>query len=59
MHQFPHLNQKQIKNTVAVIDFANITRDMAVHWLSGGIAETVTVELKKYQRSESPAAKRC
>jgi serine/threonine protein kinase len=34
-------------NIVAVIDFANITRDPESDWLVGGIAETVTVDLKK------------
>ncbi len=33
--------------SVAVIDFVNITGDPSVEWLSGGIAETVTVDLKK------------
>ena len=33
--------------SVAVIDFANITREAAVDWLAGGIAESVTVDLQK------------
>jgi len=35
------------ENSVAIIDFANIAGDSAVDWLSGGIAETVTVDLMK------------
>ncbi len=35
------------ENSVAVIDFANISGDAAFDWLCGGIAETVTVDLKK------------
>lgn len=34
-------------NSVAVIDFANITKDPTCDWLSIGIAETVSVDLKK------------
>jgi len=34
-------------NVVAVMDFANITKDPECDWLAGGIAETVTVDLKK------------
>ncbi len=33
--------------TIAVFDFENITRDSAADWLSTGIAETVTADLKK------------
>jgi serine/threonine protein kinase/tetratricopeptide (TPR) repeat protein len=39
--------QQEILNSVAVIDFSNITGDAACDWLSGGIAETVSVDLKK------------
>ncbi len=35
------------ENSVAVLDFANITGNLEVDWLSGGIAETVTVDLQK------------
>ena len=35
------------KNSVAVINFVNITGDSEIDWLSEGIAETVTVDLKK------------
>ncbi len=38
---------KPAKNSVAVIDFANISGDTAMDWLCGGIAETITVDLKK------------
>jgi len=34
-------------NSVAVLDFTNITKDADCDWLSGGIAETVTVDLKR------------
>ncbi len=34
-------------NSVAVIDFSNLTYLPEIDWLSGGIAETVTVDLKK------------
>ncbi len=36
-------------NSVAVLDFANLARDPAVDWLSTGIAETVTADLKKVE----------
>lgn len=39
--------QEEIRNSVAVIDFSNITKDPSCDWLSGGIAETVSVDLKK------------
>ena len=39
--------KKEIQNSVAVIDFSNITEDPSCDWLSGGIAETVSVDLKK------------
>lgn len=35
------------ENSVAVVDFANIAGAQDLDWLSGGIAETVTVDLKK------------
>jgi len=35
------------KNSVAVVNFMNITGDSETDWLSGGIAETLTVDLKK------------
>ena len=35
------------ENSVAVINFVNITGDSEIDWLSDGIAETVTVDLKK------------
>lgn len=35
------------KNSVAVINFVNITGDSEIDWLSEGIVETVTVDLKK------------
>jgi TolB-like protein/tRNA A-37 threonylcarbamoyl transferase component Bud32/Tfp pilus assembly protein PilF len=37
----------QQKNIVAVLDFTNISGDPSIDWLSSGIAETVTVDLKK------------
>ena len=43
----PQVEIDKLKNSVAVIDFANITKDATCGWLSGGIAETVTVDLKK------------
>jgi len=33
--------------SVAVLDFTNISGDTSIDWLGGGIAETVTVDLKK------------
>lgn len=35
------------ENSIAVIDFTNIAGDATIDWLTGGIAETVTVDLKK------------
>jgi tetratricopeptide (TPR) repeat protein/KaiC/GvpD/RAD55 family RecA-like ATPase len=35
------------ESSVAVLDFANIAGTVDADWLSGGIAETVTVDLKK------------
>ena len=35
------------ENSVAVVNFLNITADSEMDWLSDGIAETVTVDLKK------------
>jgi serine/threonine protein kinase/Flp pilus assembly protein TadD len=35
------------KNSVAILDFANITKHPDCDWLSSGIAETITVDLKK------------
>jgi tetratricopeptide (TPR) repeat protein len=35
------------ENSVAVINFLNISADSEMDWLSDGIAETVTVDLKK------------
>ncbi len=32
---------------VAVLDFTNVSRDASLDWLRGGIAETVTADLKK------------
>ena len=50
----PGLSQKIKSKTseekqklVAVLDFANITRDNAADWIGAGIAETVSVDLKK------------
>jgi len=43
----PRVAVERLRNSIAVLDFANITRDDACSWLSGGIAETVTVDLKK------------
>jgi len=37
------------KNSVAILDFANITKQSDCDWLSGGIAETITVDLKKIE----------
>ena len=34
-------------NTIAVLDFVNLSGDTSVDWLSGGIAETITVDLKR------------
>lgn len=39
--------KKEPENSVAVIDFMNLTGNTDDDWLSGGIAETVTVDLKK------------
>jgi serine/threonine protein kinase/tetratricopeptide (TPR) repeat protein len=39
--------REEVLNSVAVIDFSNITKDPSCDWLSGGIAETVSVDLKK------------
>jgi len=39
--------REEVQNSVAVIDFSNITMEPACDWLSGGIAETVSVDLKK------------
>ena len=36
-----------ISSSIAVLDFNNITVDSSIDWLSGGIAESVTVDLKK------------
>jgi len=38
---------KTKENSVAVINFLNISADSEMEWLSDGIAETVTVDLKK------------
>ncbi len=35
------------ENSIVVLDFANISGDPALAWLSTGIAETVSVDLKK------------
>jgi len=35
------------QNTIGVLDFTNITANPADDWLAGGIAETVTVDLKR------------
>ncbi len=35
------------ENTIAVLEFTNITGNPADDWLSGGMAETLTVDLKK------------
>jgi len=35
------------ENSVAVVNFLNISADAEMEWLSDGIAETVTVDLKK------------
>lgn len=43
----PPLAREEAQNSVAVIDFSNITKDPSCDWLSGGIAETVSVDLKK------------
>ena len=36
-----------VEELVAVLDFANISTDPSVQWLSVGIAETIAVELKR------------
>jgi TolB-like protein/Tfp pilus assembly protein PilF len=41
------LPRQALPNTIAVLDFQNITKDQEYEWLSGGIAETVTVDLKR------------
>lgn len=38
--------QRQTKNTIAVMDFANVSGNSAYAWLSAGIAETVTGDLR-------------
>jgi serine/threonine protein kinase/tetratricopeptide (TPR) repeat protein len=43
----PIAKPSEQKNFVAILDFANITNDPTCDWLSSGIAETVTVDLKK------------
>lgn len=45
--QAPATEPEVAKNSVAVIDFTNLSGDAALDWLCGGIAETVTVDLKK------------
>jgi serine/threonine protein kinase/tetratricopeptide (TPR) repeat protein len=45
--EMPLTAREEILNSVAVIDFSNITKDSSCDWLSGGIAETVSVDLKK------------
>lgn len=40
------------ENSIAVIDFTNIAGDATIDWLTGGIAETVTVDLKRFRRSK-------
>jgi non-specific serine/threonine protein kinase len=41
-----HSNGNSIQNGVAVLTFANITREPADEWIGTGIAETVTADLK-------------
>ncbi|MBN1271858.1 MAG: protein kinase [Candidatus Aminicenantes bacterium] len=43
----PFPSEKGMLNSVAVIDFSNLTKDPSCDWLSGGIAETVSVDLNK------------
>ena len=43
----PMVASDQEEKSIAVVDFTNITEDASVDWLSSGIAETVTVDLKK------------
>ena len=45
----PDQRPDSFEHSVAVVDFENIVGDPEVDWLSGGIAETVTVDLKKVQ----------
>jgi TolB-like protein len=43
-----HTSKQEVEdNSVAVIDFSNITGVQAVDWLSGGIADSVTVDLQE------------
>ena len=43
----PPAGRLAVEGAVAVLDFANVSGDPAFAWLSSGIAETVTVDLKK------------
>ena len=45
--ELSHPVREEPQNSVAVIDFTNITKDPSCDWLSGGIAETVSVDLNK------------
>lgn len=44
---FPTAAQSQEKTIVAVIPFTNLMKDSSFDWLSGGIAETLTVKLSR------------
>lgn len=43
----PALIPEEQKNSVAILDFVNITKQPDCDWLSSGIAETITVDLKR------------
>jgi serine/threonine protein kinase/Tfp pilus assembly protein PilF len=43
----PSVEQAKQRNSVSILDFTNISRDPDCDWLSSGIAETITVDLKK------------
>jgi TolB-like protein/Flp pilus assembly protein TadD len=45
--QAPQWSHRKVLDSVAVFDFANLSGDAQHDWLSGGIAETVSVDLKK------------
>ena len=49
---FPTAVQSQNKTVVAVIPFANLMKDSSFDWLSGGIAETLTVKLSNVDALE-------
>src|SRR5207302_9058892 len=43
-------DQQPRKEALAVLDFTNLSGDAALEWLSSGIAETLTVDLKRAGR---------